>query len=70
MLWILLVVGAVGALFMLIWTIIMLFELNWYEARDSAIKFGICLVIGAVGLFGLAGIDALSYEEVSKTGYK
>ena len=68
MLWILLVVGAVGALIMLIWTIIDLFELDWYEARDSAIKFGICLVIGAVGLFGLAGIDALSYEEVSKTG--
>lgn len=68
MLWILLVVGAVGALIMLIWTIIDLFELDWYEARDCAIKFGICLVIGAVGLFGLAGIDALSYEEVSKTG--
>lgn len=68
MLWILLVVGGIGALIMFMWTIIAMFDLDWHEARGAAIRLGIFLVIGAVGLFGLAGIGSMSYDEVSQTG--
>ena len=68
MLWILLLTGCVGAVIMLIWTIVDMVELDWYEAGRVAIRLGIFVVVGAVGFFGLAGIDSMSYEEVSQTG--
>lgn len=69
MLWILLLVGGIGAfiMFVLIVAEFFLSSIEWHDIREFAIKMVIFIGIGAVGFFGLAGIDALSYEEVSKT---
>lgn len=70
MLWIALVVGGFGAFIMLLFTIVGMFSSYrvWSDIGSYAIRMGIFIVIGLVGLFGLGGIDALSYEEVAQTG--
>lgn len=70
MLWILLFVGGFGAIIMFLFAIVEMFSSYrvWSNVGSYAIRMGIFIVIGLVGLFGLSGIDALSYEEVAQTG--
>ncbi len=70
MLWILFVVGGLWTCIMLLFTIAEMFSSlrDWHDVRSYAVKMLIFIGIALVGLFGLAGIDCLSYEEVSETG--
>lgn len=70
MLWILVVFGGFGTLYMLIGIMVELFSDfgNWKWIGRYAVKFLIFLVIGAVGLLGLAGIYSLTYEQTAQTG--
>lgn len=70
MLWILLIVGGIGAVMMLIDIIFEMFGsyIDWSDVGRYAIRMVIFIVIGLVGLFGFSGIDALSYEKVAQTG--
>lgn len=70
MLWILLVVGGLGALVMAILASAELFSSYYKDRNYIAVRakcMGIFIVIGLVGLFGLSRIDDLSYEEVAQT---
>lgn len=69
MLWIFLIVGGCGGIIMLLCT---LFEIvdcyrDWPENSIFVKKLAIFIVIGTVGLFGIEGINCLSYTETSQT---
>lgn len=70
MLWILSVVGAIGAIIFFLLAVLEIFSSfrDWDDIRSWGIKMVICIALGAVGLLGLCGIDCLSYNEVSQTG--
>ena len=70
MLWILLIIGILGAAIMLVATIDEMLSRfrDWKDVGNYAIRMVIFIVIGSVGFLGIRGINALSYEEVAQTG--
>ena len=68
MLWILTVVGCIGAFYMTAFIVCGIGE-NYYkgEIRKYVIILVICFVFIAVGIMGLDEINSMSYEEVSQT---
>ena len=70
MLWFLLAVGSIGVLSGLIFTLSEMIpsKKDWYRVRGFTVMMLVGIGMGLVGFFGLAGIDRLSYEEVSETG--
>ena len=70
MLWILLVVGAIGTMIFFFMSVVEIFSsfTDWRDVRSWGKKMVICIALGAVGILGLFGIDCLSYTEVSQTG--
>ncbi len=70
MLWILFLVGVLGAViffFMFVGEIFSSYR-DWGDIRSYGIKMVICIVLGIVGFLGICGIDCLSYDEVLQTG--
>lgn len=70
MLWILFVVGGIGAIIFFLMSVVEIFSSyrDWYDIRSWGIKMVICIALGTVGYLGLCGIERLSYDEVSQTG--
>lgn len=70
MLYVFLFVGGFGAIIELIFMLCEIFSSlrDWCKVRNYAIKIGIFIAVGLTGLFSLAGIGCLSYNEVSQTG--
>lgn len=66
MLWILLVVGILGAIITFFFAIVAMFT-DWSDALSYAIDTIIFFSIGSLGFFGLSGINSLSYDETVKT---
>ena len=70
MLWILFVVGGIGAIIFFLMCVVEIFSRyrDWDDIRSWGIKMVICIALAAGGFLGLCGIDCLSYNEVSQTG--
>lgn len=68
MLWILLVVGLCASVICLIGVVTFLFMVEIDDVIDWLIRLAISVVVGLIGLFGLAGIGAFTEDEVSQTG--
>ncbi len=68
MLWILFGIGFLGAVVALICIIIYILFGNFDDVVGGVIQFGIFVVVGLIGFFGLAGIGDFTYEEISQTG--
>ncbi len=70
MLWILSVIGAIGAIIFFLLAVVEFFSWlrDWSDIRRWGKNMVICIALGAVGLLGLRGIECLSYNEVSQTG--
>ena len=68
MLWILSVIGGIGAFIYFLFLIASLCQLDLDDVRYWGIRMIICIVAMLVGLFGFSGINSLSYDEVVQTG--
>ena len=68
MLWIFLIISVIGIFLTSFSAIIDIANVHcpWSDIGKHAMRIGFFIILGLIGFFGLNGIDALSYEEVSE----